>query len=90
MRITRKEQSQLEVRAMDIPWGQVFSGWVNGTFYSTLLRTWRGIVALPGAGMAWGHNADSSATLLIVSNYIPLDAELVIHGPLKKEILHEV
>ena len=87
MKVTRKdrrERTPSDVPAKDIPVGTVFDGGAGLCGNGPFLRTYDGIVSLDNPEMTWGPEGIYFVTapgLLVVKDYQPLDAELVIHGP---------
>jgi len=84
MKVTRKdrrERTPSDVPAKDIPVGTVFDGGAGLCGNGPFLRTYDGIVSLDNPGMTWGPEGTEEGWELIVEDYQPLGAELMIHGP---------
>ena len=79
MKITRKsmDENSTEIRASAILVGTVFDGLI-GTLPGPFLRSHDGIVRLGHPGDTWGVNVNYNPP---VHCYLPLDVELIIHGP---------
>jgi len=74
MKITRTRTVK-STPVQEIHMGIVFDGEI-GERYGPFLRNYQGIISLSNPGHTW-----LITDTLMVSNYQPLDVELVIHGP---------
>lgn len=81
MKITRKKPA--EVYARGIPRGTVFDGVIGG-HRGPFLRSYDRIISLTNPAYTWDVGCPLIESPAFLANYLPLDAELVIHGPAKE------
>jgi len=83
MKITdeRKAESMVTINGGDIPYGTIFRGTIGGVSL-LLLKVYGQIINLYASVHTWSPADNEWCTIY---DYQPLDAELIIHGPLPSE-----